>query len=361
MKLIEAAFVVWLLLPCGLFARQAPSDLSKNASYQDSDDISWVQQTGLSLRNFQALRRTAGIADTNLIAQIEAVDAKTLPHGRILFVSSFGTGHCLNVGVYERHGKDFFNVWPVARPSDDLGICRELPCKDPVVRATKKGSVIIEAPLRDETADMGECDHIRVFTYVPAGKGYQLASEKTANAYCNPDTYHWALDIVFGEHADSGRIATVQLLPSSQKESAIAFDMTSSGLSVSRLSLKAQLWTQFGIFVGAPKTPSQCIAVAMAASVEKTPLPLPKETAQRLIDELGRMDFVSYRCPRESDGTCGYVEDGTRYTVEYKDRPSIQLTDVSASGMRSENPALSNWVSDLLKIVASSGAQDRRR
>jgi hypothetical protein len=95
---------------------------------------------------------------------------------------------------------------------------------------------------------------------------------------------------------------------------------------------------------------SQCIELAKAAAVERTPLPLPRESAQRFFDDLAKMDFATDRCPRNKDGTCAYLRDGVSYVVQIRDGRSARLTDVSAySGMRSENPALSNWVTELLK------------
>jgi len=170
-------------------------------------------------------------------------------------------------------------------------------------------------------------------------------------AYCDPDTYRRALDIVFGQATNGERVATVQVLPSFQPESAIAFDRTPNGLVVSRITFRKQLWLQMGL--GSPgdaKTALGCIELAKAAAVEKTPVPLPRESAQRFIDDLAKIELATDRCPRKKDGTCAYLRDGVSYVVQLRDGRSARLTDVSAySGLRSENPALSNWVTELLK------------
>jgi hypothetical protein len=173
----------------------------------------------------------------------------------------------------------------------------------------------------------------------------------TQESCCDSDTYHRALNIVFGQATNGERVATVQVLSAFQPEWAIAFDKTPNGLAVSRITFRKQLWGQLGLGgPGAPRTASQCIELAKAAPVDRASVPLPRESAQRFIDDLAEMDFAIDRCPRHKDGTCAYIMDGVDYVVQFRDGRSARLTDVSAySGMRSENAALSNWVTEVLK------------
>jgi hypothetical protein len=168
---------------------------------------------------------------------------------------------------------------------------------------------------------------------------------------CNLDTYHRALDFVFGQTINGERVATVQVLPAFQSEWAIAFDKTPDGLVVSRITFRKQLWLLLGLGgPGAARTASQCIELAKAVPVERASVPLPRDSAQRFIDDLAKLDFATDRCPRNKDETCAYIMDGVDYLVQFRDGRSARLTDVSAySGMKSENPALSNWVTELLK------------
>jgi hypothetical protein len=169
-------------------------------------------------------------------------------------------------------------------------------------------------------------------------------------SFCNLGTYNRALDIVFGQATNGERVATVQVLPSFRSEWAIAFDKTPAGLVVSRITFRKQLWLQLGLGSGSVRTASECIELAKAAAIERAPVSLPRESAQRFIDDLARMDFATDRCPRKKDGTCAYIMDGVGYVVQLRDGRSARIRDVSAyTGMRSENPALSNWVTDLLK------------
>ena len=169
-------------------------------------------------------------------------------------------------------------------------------------------------------------------------------------AKCDVDTYQKTLNAVFSQVTRGERVATVQVLPSFEAEWAIAFDVTPEGLVVSRISFRKQLWSQW--FCGpdaATPTPSQRIELAKAIE-ERTPVPLARESAQRFIDGLARMDFSTDRCPRNSDGSCAYLRDGVVYVVQFKDGRSARLTDVTdLNGMSSENPTLSNWVTELLK------------
>jgi hypothetical protein len=278
------------------------------------------------------------------------VAARTLPHERILFVSASGNGHCLRVGVYEHRGKSFRELWSVREMPDGAGFCRESPCTNPSASATKKGEVAISIPFRDKTTDVEDCDQVRSFTYRPSRKTYKLASQQSGQAHCDLNTYQRALDTVFSLAVNAERVATVQVLPSFHPEWAIAFDRTPNGLIVSRITLQKQLWLQLGLGSQSPsKLPSQCVELAKAATVERATVPLARESAQRFIDDLAKMDFVTDACPRQKDGTCALVEDGVDYVVQFDDGPSVRLTDVSVFvGMRSENPSLSNWVTELL-------------
>jgi hypothetical protein len=165
------------------------------------------------------------------------------------------------------------------------------------------------------------------------------------------DTYQKALDTVFDQSTNAERIVTLQVIPSFQPEWAVVFDRTPDGLVVSRVTLRKPLWPQIlrgGS--GSPMTASQSIELAKAAAVVRTPLPLPRESAQRFIDDLAKMDFTTDHCPRNKNGTCALIADGVMYVVQLRDGRSARLTGFGdLSGVRSENPALSNWVTELLK------------
>jgi hypothetical protein len=362
--LVIAVALVWVFGPCRVVAQQASTPLAERADHSwvhlhQSDDITWAYRTRMPVADFQKLRRAAGITDEQPLVRIEMVDSRTLPHERVLFVSVSGNRHCLIVGVYQHRGRDFRELWSTREMPDGGDFCSESPCPNSRVFATQKGEVTIGVFPHDKDAGAEECDHVRVLTYRPVGKTYQLVNQKTAPAYCGLDNYQQTLDMVLGRAVDGERVATVQILPSFQPETAIAFDRTPNGLVVSRITFRKQLWAQLGLGAGGPaKTPSQCIELAKAAALERTPVPIPRELAQRFIDDLAKMDFATDRCPRHKDGTCAGVLDGLAYVIQFKDSRSARLTEVSAfSGMKSENPALSNWVTELLKEIGPPAAK----
>jgi hypothetical protein len=56
--------------------------------------------------------------------------------------------------------------------------------------------------------------------------------------------------------------------------------------------------------------------------------------------------------PRRADGTCALILDGSIYQVAFPDELIIQLQDVTGlKYLRSENPALLDWVHELMKYV----------
>ncbi len=356
MKHLAIALLLALqLLPCRVVARQTMSAAPEHPdtywiNLHHTDDLNWAQQTKMQVADFQKLRRAAGISDEQELVRIARVDSTTLPDHRILLATASGNGHCLMVGVYDRRGKNFLERWSVQETPDGGGFCREPLCRNPDTTATKKGTVVISIPFRDK-AEAEDCDHIRVFTYSADGDTYQLANQQITQAECDLDTYQEALQTEFYRTVGGERVVTLQVLPSFRHESAIVIDKTSDGLVVSRITFRKQLWSQLDLSTPGPrKTPSQCIRIAKAADVERKILPLPNGAAQRFVDELSKIDFAIDECPRGKDGRCRYVMDGRYYTLQFHGRPAIRLTDVSRLGdLRSENPALSNWISELLE------------
>lgn len=165
---------------------------------------------------------------------------------------------------------------------------------------------------------------------------------------CAMETYQKTLDIVFNEATAGKRVATIQVLRSFLPEWAIAFDATPEGLVVSRTSFRKQLWERFS-GGSAVKTPSECVEMAKAGA-ETTPVPLPREWAQRFIDDLAKIDLSTDSCARNKNGSCVQMYDGDNYLVQLEDGRSVRLTDVAnLNGAKSENPALSSWVTELLK------------
>jgi hypothetical protein len=99
-------------------------------------------------------------------------------------------------------------------------------------------------------------------------------------------------------------------------------------------------------------TPSQCIAEAKSIPIERTRANISPDDAQRLLDELSKIDLTTDSCPRQFDGSCAQIFDGTSYAVVLEDGRLLRLIDVSGlKQVRSENPALLHWITSLREFV----------
>jgi hypothetical protein len=190
----------------------------------------------------------------------------------------------------------------------------------------------------------GICDEVTRLTYRPEGKGYELVEARRVAADCNLWT------------EGRKRAVTIEVVPTSRQEWAVAFEETSEGVSVSKISLDHQLWGQLGLRGSHPnRTPSQCVQMAKEAAVTRRSVPISKEEAERLLGELGKIDLRGDRCPRDAAGRCAYILDGTSYYVQLPHRPAVRLTEVGhSSDHRSENPKLSDWVLDVLEAARAN-------
>ena len=147
------------------------------------------------------------------------------------------------------------------------------------------------------------------------------------------------------------RLVTVHFFPSFGPESAIAFEKTASGLAISRLAFSRQAWKQLAVLTRR-QTPSQCIAAAKSIPIERTQVNISQGDAQRLLDDLKKIDLQTDSCPRRADGSCVDIFDGETFTIILEDGRLLRLTNVEGlKGVRSENPALSHWVTSLRAFV----------
>jgi hypothetical protein len=224
------------------------------------------------------------------------------------------------------------------------------------VQASKKGDVTISVPYHGGEEIAEACDHVRVYSYHPRKKTYQLAEQKDLLAQCSRAYYYQALDVAVPQTSGTTRIATIKILPSFQPDTAITFDMTSQGLEISRFVFPKELWVELSVYArSSPKLPSQCLALAKTIKLDRTVVPMDRGLAQRYIDELRKIDFTVDRCPRSKAGVCYYVLDGRSFVVQLDDGRSAQITDVSKmNGMSSQNPALSDWIARLFSEIRSA-------
>jgi hypothetical protein len=325
-------------------------------AFHRANDQSWAQRTGLPPKDVRKLRLAAGVADDEPSNPIDAIDAKTLPRGRILFVTAAGSGHCLNVSVFHRRGRSFEELWSESETPEGGGFCHPSLCRDATTWATRKNQVIVVVPVNLEGAPMGVCDENVILTYKGAGRNFVLAETKHLAAQCGLDDYQRALHMAFAEPEGSvspalDRLVTIHIFPSFRPESAIAFEKTENGLAISRLAFSQQAWKQLAIFTRR-QTPSQCIAAAKSIPIERTQVNISRGDAQRLLDDLKKIDLQTDSCPRLADGSCAHIFDGETFTIILEDGRLLRLTNVEGiKGVRSQNPALSHWVTGLRAFV----------
>lgn len=325
-------------------------------AFHRANDQSWARRTGLSAKQIRELRLAAGVADDEPSNPVDMIDARTLPGERILFVTAAGSGHCLDVRVFHHLGRSFEELWSESETPDGGSFCHPSLCASPAVSATRKNQVIVTVPVQLEGAPMGVCDENLVLTYRATGTTYALAGVEHRASRCGMEAYQVALQMAFANPDEPApgsveRLVTVHVFPSFEPEFAITFEKTASGLTISRLAFSRWAWRQLAVF-NRNLTPSQCISEAKSIPIERSRVNISPGDAQRLLDELSKIDLNTDSCPRSPDGSCAYFFDGTAYAVVLEDGRLLHLKDVSGlKHVRSENPALLHWVTSLREFV----------
>ena len=350
-------FIMCLAVSLSLWQPAAQSDSTFDwIAFHRANDQSWAQRTGLSATEIRKLRLAAGVADDEPSNPVDMIDARTLPGERILFVTAFGSGHCLHVKVFRHRGRGFEELWSESETPDGGGFCHPSICSSASVSATRKNQVVVTVPIQLEGAPMGICDDNLVLTYRATGKTYALAGTEHRASRCGQEAYQIALQMAFADPDEAApgsveRLVTVHVYPSFRPESAITFERTASGVTISRLAFSRQAWRRLDVFTR-NLTPSQCIAEAKSIPIERSRVNISPGDAQRLLDELSKIDMNTDRCPRGPDGSCALIFDGTSYAVILEDGRLLRLVDVSGlKHVRSENPALLHWVTSLREFV----------
>jgi hypothetical protein len=324
-------------------------------AFHRANDQSWALRTGLSPKEIRKLRLAAGVADDEPSNPVDTIDARTLPGERILFVTAAGSGHCLDVTVFHHRGRSFEELWSAGETPDGTAFCHPSFCRYATTWATRKNQVIVVMPVNLGGAPMGVCDESVMLTYKGARKTYVLSETRHLASQCGLDDYHRALHMTFAQPEGSAspaldRLVTIHFF-SFRPESAIAFEKTANGLAVSRLAFSQQAWKQLAV-LDRRQTPSQCIAAAKSIPIERTQVNISEGDAQRMLDDLKKIDLQTDSCPRHADGSCADILDGEIFTIILEDGRLLRLTNVEGlKGVRSENPALSHWVKSLRDFV----------
>jgi hypothetical protein len=166
---------------------------------------------------------------------------------------------------------------------------------------------------------------------------------------CGLGTYQDGLDLAF-KNAMSGEgeiLALVQVLPSLQREYAIALIRVGSEVRLFRATMQTQLWTLLGP-MEVPKTREECLNMASAARVGVVAVAAAPNITKELWTAFNKIDLETDSCPRRGK-TCALFLDGTDYMVETPDGRSVRIAEIGkVKGVRSENPALLAWIRTLL-------------
>jgi hypothetical protein len=322
-------------------------------AFHRANDREWSYKTGLPPEDIRRLRLAAGIKDDEELNPIDLIDGKTLGHERILLVTAAGSGHCLTVAVYEPHGKGYREVWSASEMPEGAGFCHPSLCRDAEARAEKKNRIVVSVPGQTEDAKMGVCDLQTVLTFQAAGKSYVLAKTEQVDERCRAEDYMRALSEAFTPDASPDgreRLITIIRVPGFEAEWAFAMDKTANGLELKRLAFREP--KRLPSIFSKPRTPSHCIAEAKSIPIDETAVSISQSDAQRLMNELSKIDLNTDSCPRNPNGTCAHFLDGTTYRLVFPDGRIVQLENVSGlKGVRSQNPALLDWLDELMKYV----------
>ena len=310
--------------------------------------------TRLSEEDIHRLRLAAGIADTDWTDGSVHIDDKHLGQHRVLLTIYTGSSLCLTAEVFAHHGRNFQQLWSLSAVPGGPALCPIANCPAPWAAASKPAEVVITVPAHRDGAPYDVCDDLVLYTYRPAGASFALASQRTIpdKYFCTVDSQLY--DAAFFSADSADRLAWIEVTRSpGGPPSAIIFQKTPDGPVATQYSISRQVWNQYIHNLRTTLvTPSECVESAKSASLERTRLPLTGEQVQALLDRLATIDLQKKQCPHRADGKCVYIMDGVRYFVWLPTGKSGGVSDTrNTPGLTSENPALSDWVYQVLALA----------
>lgn len=200
------------LMRCGLFVlcvfcvSAAANDHDAARAWHRQEWVTWSNKTGLPVKIIERLWRTTMGSDdeASFVDGIEMVDAASLrSRNHVLFVTTGGNGHCLDLYVFGNSGKDDKPLWKLsALPNDVGGICHEQMLPYPTAYARPTGDIVVQVPTgaawvkRERLGDYPVSTALMVYTYRWNGSTYKLATTERIVTYdsksfnpekCTPD------------------------------------------------------------------------------------------------------------------------------------------------------------------------------
>jgi hypothetical protein len=320
------------------------------------DDRDFAQSTKLSLTEVQELRRAAGVEDSTPDVEIERM-WPIHSTDRYLVTTVAGEAECMKLGVYEKTKGEFRTIWSVDSLPDGEKLCGDIFCPRPWVTMTKDAGIRIDASSRGKNSESSACSVAIHLTYSPTGHNYELSENRREARKCDVWTYEQSLGEAFGATpGNSDRILTIEIVPSFHNEWAIAFEKSPNGITVSKISFDNHLWTKLTPGApGAPRTMKACSWIAKDSPTKKEVVPVKQEKISKFLDDLAKVDLQMDRCSRNQKGNCVYMMDGIEYYVILPNRRPRRISGWrDSSSAKSENPALSTWVYQVLGAIEAN-------
>jgi len=209
----------------------------------------------------------------------------------------------------------------------------------------------ITVPTSNRLRIVLQVDHAPIVDGVGGGEVPTTTSElpdNSAEAMCGINTYYDSLSLAF-QNAVNGygeTLVMLQVLPSFQREYAVAVKRTSSGISLYRADFQKQLWQQLGPPLHVSRTRQQCLEIARSAQIDTVLIPAPIEQGNKLWETFSKINLQMHPCKK-----CALAQDGTQYIVQ-RPSASVRLQEVAGTrGLKSENTQLLDWVHSMLQVV----------
>lgn len=200
---------------------------------------------------------------------------------------------------------------------------------------------------------MGLCSILLLVVPVVAQSNTPLWRKGSQERKCGLGSYYDGLDLAF-KKATSGRgetLVTVQILPSFQREYALALTRVGPEVKLLKATFDKQLWTQLGPPLTDSKTRQQCLDLALAAKVQTADLLAATDATTQSWTAFSKINLETDTCPRRGK-QCVFLQDGTEYIVRTNDGRSLRVTEIGdLKRVKSENAALLDWIRALIRIA----------
>ncbi len=165
-------------------------------AFHEKDVSKWSNK--LPVSEIRAiLAATAGEQGDDNQYMIENIDATRLAKRHHVLVSTqgFGSGHCMEVYVIERKGRDYRHLWQASSIEGISNLCTESLLGAATARVAKEGFVVVSFPMRHSGSpgtNFGGESELVVARFEWNGRSYQLGRVQRFLSY-RWDGNDWAV------------------------------------------------------------------------------------------------------------------------------------------------------------------------